>query len=353
MPRSDNSQKVATSNVTNLPKKENFVEVRSFLGGNVDILLENLAARRETRKNDSEDIFAEHSSPSINWRNPISKTKLQVLIEEKNALGLYMSGKPLEEYQEIEKWLQKKLHKPNLRLMFVNKVRKIFTKAGAMMFALEVSLTDMDIEAVIFPKNAMELSPLLAENELFLVIGNVQDKRRKKTETIPEVVEIEKNEDIEKSEAEAENIGENEENFVATPIVESSYQEKPKFLIETLTKSENGPQLILDATELPNLDWKMLREDLPVFFEKLKADKKIEKIENLSSKIEKIEIKVLKLSQNLGQFALEIKKNLSKTKIENAVECELWLANGNEFQKAKGMFWLPVDIWQKYQQMVK
>ena len=107
----------------------NFVAVRSFLGGNVDTLLENLAARRENDKNDSVDIFAAHTSPSINWKNVHTKTKLQILIEEKNALGLYMSGKPLEEYIELEKWLQKKFKK-NLRLMFVNKVRKIFTKTG-------------------------------------------------------------------------------------------------------------------------------------------------------------------------------------------------------------------------------
>ena len=71
----------------------NFVAVRSFLGGNVDTLLENLAARRENDKNDSVDIFAAHTSPSINWKNVHTKTKLQILIEEKNALNsLPMSG---------------------------------------------------------------------------------------------------------------------------------------------------------------------------------------------------------------------------------------------------------------------
>jgi len=372
--------KNSTKNEKNLKKAEkveNFVGIRSFLGGNVDILLENLAARRESRKNDSEDIFAEHSSPSIKWKTPIPKTKLQVLIEEKNALGLYMSGKPLEEYKEIEKWLQKTLNKWNLRLMFVNKVRKIFTKAGAMMFTLEVSLTETDIEAVIFPKNAMELSPLLAENELFWVVGNIQDKRReKKTETIPEILEIETEksetenlgENLVESLAESGENSENEEVFVAVPIVENAYQEKPKFLIESLTKSENGPKSILESYDLPNLDWKMLRENLPKFFENLKNDNSTnsslnstnsnfsdsQNPENENQKNDKnTNLKILKLSQNLGQFALEIKKNLSKQRLENAVECELWISNGGEFQKAKGTFWLPQDVFEKYEKLVK
>ena len=343
----------------------NFVAVRSFLGGNVDTLLENLAARRENDKNDSVDIFAAHTSPSINWKNVHTKTKLQILIEEKNALGLYMSGKPLEEYIELEKWLQKKFKK-NLRLMFVNKVRKIFTKTGMMMFALEVSLTDMEIEAVIFPKNALDLSPILAENELFLCLGNVQEKgERSKKKGVEEIVEEEK--PAEQIETNHENDDEMEN---IAPPVENSYQEKPKLLIENMTKYVNGPAPLLDsnlASQLPDLDWKMLTVDLQSFFEELKNPKKklgskvnSQKSAETASEVspqdnsnqDENKMPTVKLSKKLGHFALEIKNNLAPKETESSLEIELWLMKDGDYQKARGTFWLPIKIWEKYQNMV-
>ena len=339
----------------------NYVSVRSFLGSNVDVLLENLAARRETNKNKSEDIFATHISPSIKWKkNQIPKTKLQILIEEKNSLGLYMSGNPLVEYIKIEKILQEKLNKWNFRLMFINKVRKIFTKAGQMMFALEINLTEREIEAVIFPKNAMELSPLLAENELYLVIGNIQEKRKKKVEIIEEI--IEPSEIVKSTDEEDENL---EIEIVESQAIipeKDAYEEKPKFLIETLVKYTQGTSALLEHY-LP-VDWDLLTSDLPKFIEQVNNINQIStnytdfddsQAKNSTKKhLDKnLEIKKIILSEKLGNFALEIKKNLSKEKIENYLECEIYFVKNGEDQKVKGQFWLPSFIWQNYQKIVQ
>lgn len=342
-------------------KKEiDYVSVRSFLGSNVDILLENLAARRENSKNNSEDIFATHVSPSIKWKkNQIPKTKLQILIEEKNALGLYMSGNPLVDYIEIEKILQEKLNKWNFRLMFINKVRKIFTKAGQMMFALEINLVDREIEAVIFPKNAMELSPRLAENELYLVIGNVQEKRKKKTETKIEEI-IEPSEIVKSVEDEDENL---ETEIVESPVIvpeKDAYEEKPKFLIETLVKYTQGTTALLE--HYLAVDWNLLVTDLPQFIDQIKNQNQ-SSYTNLDSNFDNSQNKNVKnldtknspkkiiLSEKLGNFALQIKKNLSKEKIENYLECELYLVKNEQNQKVKGQFWIPDFIWQNYQSL--
>ena len=339
----------------------NYVSVRSFLGSNVDILLENLAARRETNKNKSEDIFATYVSPSIKWKkNQIPKTKLQILIEEKNSLGLYMSGNPLVEYMKIEKILQEKLNKWNFRLMFINKVRKIFTKAGQMMFALEINLTEREIEAVIFPKNAMELSPLLAENELYLVIGNIQEKRKKKIEIIEEI--IEPSEIVKSTDEEEENL---EIEIVESQVIipeKDAYEEKPKFLIETLVKYTQGTSALLEHY-LP-VDWDFLMSDLPKFIEQVNNINQISanyndfddsQAKNSTKKYldKNLEIKKIILSEKLGNFALEIKKNLSKEKIENYLECEIYLVKNGEDQKVKGQFWVPSFIWQNYQKIIQ
>lgn len=355
-----NSNKKTSQKSQNVGQVD-YISIRSFLGSNVDILLENLAARRETNKNNSEDIFATHVSPSIKWKKNTPKTKLQILIEEKNALGLYMSGNPLAEYVAVEKTLQEKLNKWNFRLMFVNKVRKIFTKAGQMMFALEINLTEREIEAVIFPKNAMELSPRLAENELYLVIGNIQEKRKKKMEIKVEEI-IEPSEIVKSVEEEDEN-GETEiiENVVIVPE-KDAYEEKPKFLIENLVKYTQGTTTLLEHY-LP-VDWNLLTTDLPEFINQINGKNPQDSINSKSNSgnsqinptqnhLEKnLEIKKIILSEKLGNFALQIKKNLSKEQIENYTECELYLVKNAQNQKIKGQFWVPDFIWQNYQSLV-
>jgi len=349
----DNSHK-QSSNKQTAKKCIDYVSVRSFLASNVDILLENLAARRETNKNNSEDIFASHTSPSIKWKKKqIPKTKLEILIEEKNSLGLYMSGNPLAQYIEVEKTLQQKLGKWNFRLMYINKVRKIFTKAGQMMFALEVNLTETEIEAVILPKNAMDLSPRLAENELYLGLGNIQEKRKKKEVKVEIIEQIEEREIVKSVEDEDENV-ETEIVEVAAIVEKEAYEEKPKFLIENLVKYTDGTTALLEHY-LP-VDWNLLTQNLEQFVIDLENGKDSQRNQSLNQNGQKsgeIEIKKVVLSPTIGNFALQIKKSLSKEKLENYLECEVFLVKDDKEQKVKGQFWIPSNIWQNYQKLTQ
>ena len=155
-----------------MPTQIDFVEIRSFLMGNIETILANLAARRENNKNDSEDIFGSFDDEDvpITWAKKYDpKTKLEVLQLEKYSLGVYMQGNPLEDFEVVEQdcrkltGLGKQLH-----IVIIEKVKKIFTKSQAMMFALQLTTLDGEIEGVIYSKKAMQYSPILEEDAIFL-----------------------------------------------------------------------------------------------------------------------------------------------------------------------------------------
>jgi DNA polymerase III alpha subunit len=164
-------------NSDNLDK---FVIVRSFLGANSEALLESLNQFRHANKVDSDDLFGDsHETTVINYNLQFTpRTKKDILIEEKNSLGLYVSGNPLADYRELVTSVQDAAYTDEVNLILINKIKKIFTKKNLMMFALLVSTPFGDYEAIIFPKKAMGLSPILQEKELFWVTGKIDEGNR-------------------------------------------------------------------------------------------------------------------------------------------------------------------------------
>ncbi|NJS41859.1 hypothetical protein HC766_06105 [Candidatus Gracilibacteria bacterium] len=55
-----------------------------------------------------------------------------------------------------------------------------------MMFALLVSTPFGDYEAIIFPKKAMELSPILLEKDIFWVVGKIEESQKSSTDKLDE-----------------------------------------------------------------------------------------------------------------------------------------------------------------------
>jgi DNA polymerase-3 subunit alpha len=117
-------------------------------------------------------------------------TKIQKLIWEKDLLGVYVSGHPLDEYEaDIEK--RPKLHE--IKRAVVNKeemavlrykgelvtvgmigtVRELLTKKGdRMAFVALVDKKDM-LEMVIFPKTYIEVKDLLVPGTCIVVKGKL------------------------------------------------------------------------------------------------------------------------------------------------------------------------------------
>lgn len=371
-----------------MPNLPDYIEIRSFLMENVDIILENLSARRETKKNTSEDIFSffddtmDSSNDKINWR-PVSKvkSKLEILKQEKSALGVYMTGKPLEDYQEsIEYFRQITGLGDNLQLIVIDKVKKIFTKANAMMFALQLSMLDQEIEGVIFSKKAMVYSPILAENELFWVIGHVDDKSKK--ETIPKLEgKIEEKTEIKQNEVAIDKFTDPElepENHTV------EYVEKPKFIINHICPVELGILELLKTSDtipnqdfielFPKINWNLYKTnpekitldiDLVQFLEnkytykKLKFGgknpnwkgggdwKKSTEVAVNSNKKDILKTKVT-LFKSLGGGIKTIKDTIKKEYFQGSIPIELWIETGEgEIKKVKGNFWMPKDLLKK------
>jgi hypothetical protein len=341
-------------------KKIDFTTVRSFLFDNVDLMLENISAKRESNKNTSEDIFgfADDSQTRINWQtNNLPKSKLIVLKEERSALGVYMTGKPLEDYVASLEYFRKITGMGNqLQLAIIDKVKKIFTRANAMMFALQLSLIDQEIEGVIFSKKAMEYSPILAENELFWIIGHIDEKKL---------------EDLSKSELDGEK--------------DNEYVEKPKFIINHIVPIETGILNLLQTSQtppdsdycnlFPSIDWLQYKnspqsidldetiidnfknkykfKDLNTGprkpFEPNKTSKWVKKEDlNQNTNQKKPTKTKVTLLKSLGSKLLEIKAAIKKEYFEGSIPIELWIeTDSGEIKKTKGDWWLPIELLQK------
>ena len=307
------------------------IQIRSFLLNNVDTILESLTARKEYQKNASEDIFGVEEVPSgIKWKKQIQpRSKFEILQLEKYSLGVYMSGDPLQEFKPILEYFRKATKENNtLFICILDKFKKIFTKSGGMMLALQIIVEDgKEFEALIFPKYAMNYSPILAEKELYWMLGRIDDKSKKK--------ELEtKDNDSEASESEPEE-----------------YQSKPKILVSHLVKFETGVKELLKTDNrerkveliesIPNPNWAKIQEN-PGNFEQLielVTQSKVYKNIDLSiaPEVEKVEIKRIMSSSEVTQ----IKAKLKKEPFSGSHQVEVWVEDSTgELRRAKGNFWM-------------
>ena len=158
------------------------LEKRAFLFANVEAILESIASRKLAKQNESESLFfgaSEEKSELIRWKKSIIIPKIQMLQAEKEALGIYVSGNPLLEYKELKDKITQIAKVDDLQLILVEKIRKVFTKTRNLMLAIEVTTLDGSFEAMVFPKNAMELSGKLKEKELYWCKARVSEGKKK------------------------------------------------------------------------------------------------------------------------------------------------------------------------------
>jgi DNA polymerase III alpha subunit len=174
--------------MSNAIDQSNIVETRSFLIANVDRILENISSRREAKKIDTDDLFgdfSQHNKTKVNWKNDYKKlSKLDILMMEKEILGLYVSGNPLQEYSELQEWVREVTGFDDIYLVVVEKIKKIFTKAGAMMLGMNITILpeegkEAQIEGVVYSKRTPILSPILEEKKIYWVKGKLSEPKEK------------------------------------------------------------------------------------------------------------------------------------------------------------------------------
>lgn len=102
------------------------------------------------------------------------------LEQEEQYIGTYLSGHPLEEYDQIKAAKQLRAvqelevnQKANV-LLYVKDIRTIRTKKGETMAFLEASDESGDISLTLFPRTYRQVSKILAVNTVYYVEGKVE-----------------------------------------------------------------------------------------------------------------------------------------------------------------------------------
>jgi DNA polymerase III alpha subunit len=320
-----------------------FIKIRSFLFANVENLLENLSIRRHNGKIEAEDLFSDtHDTQEMNWlTNFEDQSKIKVLLQEKESLGLYVSGHPLDDYKQLLYWCRETSGRDDVYLILVDKIRKIFTKSNTMMFVLQVSVPDLEAEGIIFPKNAMHLSSLLEEKEMYWVKGKVQQNKKS-----------------EKSPAKKELITDNDEAEDVKDETEiKEFDELPKLIIDSMVIFEQGILPLFEHEDIP-LATNRIKKLKAVSWKNLKTHPTLNPEEHIKQddatgnlSVEN-SISTIFLPKSLGAAKLkEITRFLKNSSFKDSVEVKVEVESSEGVKKVKNTMWTTKEILSKFKKV--
>ena len=298
-----------------------FVAVRSYLAENVDSILEALTALKNSQKQSAggDDLFGDDTTSTsvpVSWhpiRTPHSP--LEVLIEEKNSLGLYVSGNPLLAYQKLLRFARDLTDHDDLHLILIDKTKKIFTRQNMMMLALQLSVPEegVNYEGIIFPKYAPFLSSKIVDKEIFWVKGRVIDRSKKKTEA-------------------PQNDGETKE-----------FEELPKIAIEDIVPVSQNPATMFEADEIkiPVNRQKQLTavpwSTFAIHPEQFDSYLTNGSLPSGTTTNEVVEIKVPNTVS--PELLAQIKSLVKKAEVPGLQKIALWIQTKDEYKRVKGDMW--------------
>jgi DNA polymerase III alpha subunit len=299
-------------------KTHDILRIRQTLFENVDYLLDKITSYKEEGKNNSMDLFSDDDQVEeiLELKASTTINQLNVLLKEKEFLGLYVTNNPITEFTPVLKVVRNISEKDNIHLILVDKIKKIFTRNKEMMFALEISIDGEKVEGVIFPKYALTLSPLLEEKKLFFALGRISLPKKKKQD-----IQV-----VEEGEFESEE-GNQVQEFV----------ELPKLMIDSLAPFEEGCKKLFVKEEdkiskarqelLDKIDFAAILED---------PDNYKNYLNNIETEPNEINYKRVELPKTLDkQKAIQIKKLLTTNGTQEIIiQLYVELPSG-EFKKAK------------------
>ena len=332
-----------------------YIQKRSFLWANVETILENLSSRRESKKNDSDSLFdssGENTVSKINFKTDYKNlSKFEALMMEKEALGLYVSGNPLNEFEPLLEFVRNIVDDPTIYFVLIEKVKKVFTRAGAMMLVMNITMPHESLEGVIFSKKAMELSSVVQEKQIFIVKGKIQEPKNKKEESVADG-----------------------DNGAVEEIKE--FVELTKLIFDMAVPFEDGIMTLLEKAELPlsntrkeivqRLDWNKLIVNPDEYEEMIKEEGEGGKLSKHKEKhpvssaatpqegnLLKNKTVSIKISSKLGiEKAKEIKSNLSKVELANAHKAIIEIEHGGKWRTIAGDFWIDSGYYEGIKKLV-
>jgi DNA polymerase III alpha subunit len=319
----------------------NFINTRSLLAANVENLLENISIRRNAGKNEAEDLFggSEVKSEQITWITDfVPRSKIEILLQEKESLGLYVSGHPLDDYRDLLQWCRDTSARDDIYIILIDKIKKIFTKTNSMMFVLQISVPEVEVEGIIFPKNALNLSPLLEEKELYWVKGKIQQSKKSQASKTQKKQAAETAEDGEEAVKEEGELKE--------------YDELPKLIIDELVVFDEGILPLFAHEDIPmstnrlntlkKVNWKYLKTDpTSILNDQSSQDQMQSSSDNTSTN----SIPTIFLPKSIGGERLkQIKHELKSQAFTGAIEVKVEVESTESIKKVKGSFWTTPEI---------
>jgi hypothetical protein len=207
------------------------LHIRQTLADNIDYLLETISSYKQEGQNNSMDLFGDELGPDVLELVPATRIdELNILLKEKEFLGLYVTKNPIIEFTPLLNYIRQVGESDNIYLILLDKIKKIFTKNKDMMFSLEVTIDGDKVDGIIFPKNAMALSPLLEEKTLYWVRGKVSTPKKRKQEIV-----VASDVEVEAEQGEPSQIQE--------------FVELPKLIIENLVVFGDGPAVLFQGEQ--------------------------------------------------------------------------------------------------------
>jgi len=136
-----------------------------------------------------ESLFGEmtdqSSAPIFRLKETAPATKEEKLLWEKELLGLYISGHPLDKHRErLEKKdsnikkVKEKLSSGMLTVVagIIEEVKEVTTKKGDRMAFLRIADFTDNIEVVVFPKTFIEYKEMLLADKCVIIKGHMSDR---------------------------------------------------------------------------------------------------------------------------------------------------------------------------------
>ena len=180
---------------------------RAKLCYNAERLIDYYAAEQEKEKMGMISLFGDEDVAM----QPIAMEEVsdweikEKLAFEKERLGFYVSGHPLDKYNKIYKKyvtlpMNDLKHAPPGRnyiiIGMVKNVRNILTKANKSMGVVTIETFDGDLDIVLFSKAWKEFQPMIAEEKALAFIGQIDlrnaDNPQLRCDTVQEIADLSK-----------------------------------------------------------------------------------------------------------------------------------------------------------------
>ncbi|NDE68398.1 DNA polymerase III subunit alpha, partial [bacterium] len=171
---------------------------RGILLGNIETLL-GYNKEREKQPDSQDSLFGlmtdTSSIPTLKLADVPLANPGEMLIWEKELLGLYISGHPLDKYRDImaKRDLdikRAKELKDGTEVMIaaiIEEVKPIATKKGDMMAFLKIADFSGSLEAVVFPRTFTEFKAAFVPDRCLAIKGKISERNGEKSMIIEKV----------------------------------------------------------------------------------------------------------------------------------------------------------------------